>query len=130
MFPEVLFRDGERACSTSDIIELRANVLPSGMRCNPPLRDEPSEGLALTKERLMNGNWSRVLGVIGGAALIAGGFCLHEATMTRRVGGYEDRLGARATPWPICLRRDFPGIFLVAAASLTWIAWKQTQPRK
>jgi hypothetical protein len=78
----------------------------------------------------MNGNWSRVLGIIAGAALVAGGFCLHEATMTPHLAGYTSRSGARATPWPTCLRRDFPGIFLVAGASLTWIAWNQSRPRK
>jgi hypothetical protein len=77
----------------------------------------------------MYGVWTRALQVFGGATLIAAGFCLHEATMPRQLGG-TDRLGARATPWPVCAKRDAPAIFLLAVAVLMWKTRIKSEPRE
>ena len=59
----------------------------------------------------MNWDWSRALIVVGGAAAVAGAYCLLEATITP---GHQTWLtGARATPLPTCLTRDFPTTFLL-----------------
>jgi hypothetical protein len=69
-----------------------------------------------------------VLIVVFGAAAVAAAYCLLEASMTP---GYHGWLtGARATPLSTCLTRDFPAIFLVAAASLAWITRNRGVSRK
>jgi len=81
----------------------------------------------------MSWHWSRVLQVVGLAAMVAGGFCFYEATMPPRLGGYGaygNRFGARPTPFRTCLRRDAPAVFLLAAASLTWITRNKDRDRE
>jgi hypothetical protein len=85
------------------------------------LRTGISPKIFLTEE--LTRNWSRWLKVIGGAVVLAGAFCLLEATMAP---GYRDwDTGASAAPFSVCLTHDFPGTFLAAAAVLTWISRKR-----
>ena len=76
----------------------------------------------------MNWDWSRGLTVFGGAAAVAGAYCVLEATQTPGFHGLIT--GSRATPLGTCLTGDFPITFLLAAASLTWITRNRIVPRK
>ena len=73
-------------------------------------------------------NWPRWRGVVVGAATVAGAYCLTEANMTP--GHVNWKTGARAAPFSVCLKRDSPRIFLVAAGVLTWISRNKTGSRE